>query len=248
MAEEEKQRQDGAQRTSPYVAFKTFLSALDTLKHGIPNQIDRSVFPNMAGAAQSQLLHAFKFFGLINGDGKPTQELSKLVDDPDHRASHIKRILEKGYPNVFALGLQTASPNSVDAELRKFGLTGDTHDKAKSFFLQAAKFAGVTLSPYLLKVTRTSTPRKRRTAMPRPRAENDAPPPLPPSGRSALEPRSFALPGGTYITLGTSVDFLHMPSADRKIVSKLLAELEKYGGTETDEIENSNSLDEEEDV
>jgi hypothetical protein len=225
----------------PYVPFKTFLSALDTLQHGMPNQIDRSVFPSLSGVTQSQLLSAFRFFGLITADNKPSAELSKLVEDENNRQPHIKKLLEKGYPSVFALGLANASPNSVDAELRKFGLSGDTHEKAKSFFLKAARFGGVQLSPYLLKVTRTSAPRKRRAAS----GVASAP------GSSHLASRTnegasrqFTLPGGTVVTFGTSADAFHMDAGDRKIVFDFLEQLEKYPAGQSEQEEEEEGADE----
>lgn len=230
----EAKRESGSKSSPPYVPFKTFISALDTLQHGMPNQIDRSVFPSLAGVTQSQLLSAFRFFGLITPEGKPTTDLIKLVEDKDNRPAQIKKLLERGYPNVFALGLANASPNSLDAELRKSGLTGDTHDKAKSFFLQAAKHSGVQLSPYLLKVTRTSAPRKRRSNNKVVDPAVGAVTPIV-QGAETGNSRRFTLPGGTVITFGASTDAFHMNSADRKIVFGLLEELEKYPSEEGDE-------------
>ncbi len=215
--------------TPPYVPFKTFLSSLDILKNGIPNQIDRSVFPSMAGVSQSQVLQAFRFFGLISADGKPTAELSKAVDDKERQAQ-VKKLLEKGYPHLFALGLANASPNSLDAELRKSGLTGDTHEKAKSFFLQAAKYAGVTLSPYLLKVTRVSTPRKKRQVVSKPGGESPQSGARVAAGGSpqAAPMKTMQLAGGIELFLGASADLFGMASEDRKFVLELLDRIEQY--------------------
>lgn len=234
-----------AKAVPPYVPFKTFLSALDTLKHGMPNQIDRSVFPSLAGVTQGQVLGTFRFFGLILPDGKPTPELAKLVEDKQ-RPPLLKKLLEKGYPSLFALGLANASPNSLDAELRKYGLTGDTHDKAKSFFLQAAKFAGVGLSPYLLKVTRVSSG-KRRGPAPKPK---DTPLPVPANGTPPVTGgtpmKTIRLSSGIDLFLGASADLFAMPAQDRKFVLELLDRIEQYEQENPQEADNGDDGGEEE--
>jgi hypothetical protein len=211
--------------TVPYVPFKTFLSALDTLKHGLPNQIDRSVFPSLSGVIQGQVLSAFRFFGLIAPDGKPTPELAKVIEEKERQAQ-MKKLLEKGYPHLFALGLSNASPNSLDAELRKAGLSGDTHEKAKSFFLHAAKFAGVPLSLYLMKVTRATGKRKPRTP---PKPPEDGNLPVPPVTRTtAPSMKTIQLDNGISLFLGASADLFAMASEDRKFVMELLDRIEQY--------------------
>ncbi len=229
MAEATETKREPVKGSPPYVPFKTFQSSLDTLKHGIPNQIDRTVFPSLAGVTQSQLLSAFRFFGLITPEGKPTPELAKLIDDKE-RPALLKKLLEKGYPGLFALGLANASPGSFDTELRKSGLTGDTHDKAKSFFLQAAKYAGVSLSTYLLKVTRTSSPRKRRAISKFPDAANGVNGnPATPSYPAASGPtKAILLDNGISLFLGASADLFRMTGADRTFVLSLLDQMEKY--------------------
>lgn len=42
--------------TVAYAPFKTFLSAIQALEHGVPDTIDRTVWPSFSGVMQSQLL------------------------------------------------------------------------------------------------------------------------------------------------------------------------------------------------
>src|SRR5688572_11426146 len=64
----------------PYVAYKTFINFVNGLKAaGIPNRIDKSII-RLSGAAQSQLIYALRFFGLIEADGKPKEPLTRLVN------------------------------------------------------------------------------------------------------------------------------------------------------------------------
>jgi hypothetical protein len=214
--------------TAAYAPFKTFFSAIETLEHGLPNQIDRSVFPSLSGVTQSQLLGAFRFLGLINADGRPTADLHKLVEDKENRKPLMRKVIERSYPKLIALGLDKASPNSVDAELRNYGLQGETHVKAKSFFLQAAKYAEIPLSPYLQKVTRTSAPRKRRPGV-KPMG-SDIGNPITRSTQVATSgpSKQIMLENGVGLSLNASADLFNMTSSDRAFVLRLLDELEKY--------------------
>ncbi len=82
-------------RIAAYVPFRTFLTALETLESGgVPKQIDRSIWRSFSGLVQSQILGAFRFLGLVEGDA-PTLELRKLVEDKQNRPVVLRRILEK---------------------------------------------------------------------------------------------------------------------------------------------------------
>ena len=54
-------------RTVAYVPFKTFFTSIESLaSHGMPSIIDRTVWPNYSGVIQSQVLSAYRFFGLVD--------------------------------------------------------------------------------------------------------------------------------------------------------------------------------------
>jgi hypothetical protein len=221
--------------TVPYVAWKTFISTLDSLAHFTPDKIDTSIWGNFSGGVRSQLLSTYKFLGLITDDGTPTPELRKLADDKSGRPELLRTILRKGYGDLMKLDLAKATPNSFDAEMRKYGQEGETHRKAQGFFLLAAKYAGVPLSPLLLKRGSLIAMRPRRkqektetngaVAAAGAATNNGA-------GAPATNARSFNLPGGTVLTIGTDRDAMRMNSEDRKIVFGLLDEMEKYGSAE----------------
>lgn len=227
--------------TPPYVPWKTFSSVLDTLAGFMPDTIDTSIWNNFSGGVRSQLLNAFRFLGLIKEDGTPTPELRKLADDKEGRPALLREILRKSYGDLMKLDLSKATPNSFDAEMRKYGQEGDTHRKAQAFFLLAAKHSGVPLSPLLLKRgSFTSTRPKRKdkgesngTATPR----NTGTPGTPGTGAVAANVRSFQLPGGTVIIVGTDRDAMRMTSEDRKIVFGFLDQLEAYPSPEDDDLD-----------
>lgn len=213
-----------------YVPFRTFLSALESLEHGVPNIIDRTVWPTYSGLYQSQTMGAFRFLGLIDDRGKPTDDLQKLVEDKDNRKTHLRRILERSYSALVKRDLTKMTPASFNAAMEEYGATGDTHRKVTSFFLQAAKYAGLPLSPYIIKQVKTA--RKRRSITPpnskrlyvneiKGVADTGVTP-------SAGPTKVIKLDRGVTLTLSSSADTFAMSTEDRAFVMKLLAEMEDY--------------------
>jgi hypothetical protein len=215
--------------TVAYVPYRTFISALDSLANGLPHQIDRSVFPSLSGVTQSQLIGAFKFMGLITDDGKPTDDLQKLVEEKSQRKAHLHRIISKSYPKIIQMDLSKMTPNGLDVAFRDFGLTGETNVKAKSFFLQAAKEADFKLSPYLQKVTRTSVSRRKRTAA----SSDGVKPETDPIESSRMMESSgvkkvIFLDNGATLSLVLDKNFGELPSNQRKFVNRMIDEMEDF--------------------
>jgi hypothetical protein len=212
-----------------YVPFKTFLNALESLGHGVPHVIDRSVWPTFSGLYQSQTLAAFRFLGLIEEDGKPTEDLVKLVADKDHRKLHLRRVLEQSYASIVKKDLTKMTAASFDSAMEEYGGSGDTHRKAVSFFLQAARYAELPLSPWIMKQSRSASTRKRRGPIP-PKLK---PPYIPPGdaaddGQPAGPSKKIALRNGVYLSLAASNDVFKMDAEDRQFVLKLLEEMEAH--------------------
>jgi hypothetical protein len=213
-----------------YVPFKTFLNALESLEHGVPHVIDRSVWPTFSGLYQSQTLAAFRFLGLIDEEGKPTADLLKLVGDKDNRKLQLRRVLEQSYASVVKRDLTKMTSASLDSAMEEYGGTGDTHRKAISFFLQAARYAELPLSPWIMKQARTVSTRKRRSS---------AKAKLKPDQVSGIKiteddeqpggpTKRIALRNGVYLSLAASTDVFKMDAEDRQFVLKLLEEMEAH--------------------
>ena len=182
----------GAARSSgtpPYTSYRTFKTFIEDLhEHGVPSRIDRSVLTRFSGVVGTQLMHALRFLGLIEDDGRPTQRLKELVNA--HGAGALARdaswsCLRQEYAPIFAIDLETATPSHFNEAFRKaFPAADAVVQKCVTFFLYAANDAGVKISGRVLKgrKPRSLTPR-RKPAKPAfahpPAKELEAAPPQP---------------------------------------------------------------------
>lgn len=200
----------------PYVPFRTFLTALETLERACPNQLDRSLWPSYSGAIQGQLLGALRFLGLMDEAHCPTAELRELLAKKESRRALLRRILERTYAPLVALDLSRTSPNQLEEALRQYGLTGATHKKALSFFLQAAQYSGLPLSVLLRAKTRGGSgggPRRHRS----------------PSTEAPAVAKTIHLKSGGTVTITAAVDLFSLNAADREFVFELIDKLQGYG-------------------
>jgi hypothetical protein len=153
---------DGPNRTPPYISFATLLTFLKALKtDGVPPQIDKSVLSKMSGAAQGQLKMALRSLGLMVEGGKPTALLNAMAaafDTPEFESLLLER-LNATYPYVFALDLMNATPTMFADAFKVTGAKEGVLRKCRTFFLHAAKRAGVSLGPRLLNGSVPRSPR-----------------------------------------------------------------------------------------
>ena len=172
----------------PYIPFQTFLTFLKQLKtDGLPPQIDKSVLSKFSGGTQGQLKVALKALGLMD-ESRPTDDLEALVDafdTPDFEPLLLK-LLHRTYPYVFAIDLTTATPTMFTDSFKATGAKEDVSRKCRTFFLHAAKRAGVPLGNRILtgSVPRAAntSPKTRRKSKPKDDATKGMPPP--PAGKS----------------------------------------------------------------
>lgn len=141
--------------TPPYVTYRTFINSLLKLQErGLPARIDQSVFSGQSNSAIASLVAAYKYLGLVDDSGKPSENLRKLVaaaaKDADRNAL-MKELLEARYPFLQAphLDLAAATTQQVESAFREQGIKGSTITKAVSFFLSAANEAGITVSGHV---------------------------------------------------------------------------------------------------
>lgn len=152
--------------TPPYGSWGTLINLVERMakEGGIPQRLDRSYLSNLPGSAQTEMLHTMKALGLIDEQMHPTGQLELLVDESEGRGGVIHVLLEGKYEGALALG-PFATQQQLEDEFRKYNLTGSTLRKAVRFFLAAAKYADIPLSPHFRppKAEPSSRPRKLKT-------------------------------------------------------------------------------------
>ena len=224
-------------KTPPYIPWRTFTNTLDALARHMPNRIDKSAFPGQSGAGQTQILIAFRFLGLITDDGKPTQTLHALtVSDETARKAALRKVVEDKYSDLFALNLLKTTPAEFAEQMTEaYSITGDTRLKATRFFLSAADYLDIQVSPLLLrdktKPTGTGAARgvTRKRRVRRNDVSDDADLDDDLDGEpQAGESRTVALRSGGALTLRASTKFMALSSADRTFVFGLIDKLEEY--------------------
>jgi hypothetical protein len=228
-----------------YVPWNTVRNAVEQLtRHGLPNRLDRTVFPGMAWSVQTQLLSGLKFLALTDESGKPTNLLDRLVepslDEAGQKAVWLE-VLKNAYSDLFALDLKRTTPSELDQKMSaSYGVSGSTKQKAIRFFVAAAEYSGVDLSPLLaankragrpasVNGTRAATasahaPRKRTGKGSGGDVTGSAPTTIPLGDSKTIQLAS----GGT-LTLYAAVDLFTLSIEDRKFVFELIDKLESYG-------------------
>ena len=153
--------------TPPYTSYRTFKTFIEDLhEHGVPSRIDRSVLTRFSGVVGTQLMHALRFLGLIEDDGRPTERLKGLVKahGTGNWSERFLELLRHEYAPMFAIDLETATPSHFSEAFRKaFPAADAVVQKCVTFFLYAANDAGVKISGRVLKgrKPRSLTPRRK---------------------------------------------------------------------------------------
>ncbi|TGQ71511.1 hypothetical protein EN829_003815 [Mesorhizobium sp. M00.F.Ca.ET.186.01.1.1] len=160
-------------RTPPYVSYRTLTTLLEDLKTvGLPPRIDRSVLTRFSGGVGSQLLMALKSLSLVKESGEPTDWLKELVRTygTANYGDTLKQILTISYPYLGTIDLATATPSMfADAFRNAVDAKEDVLRKCRTFFLHAAKEAGIEIGQRLDKgvVPRASNGKRRGKAAPK---------------------------------------------------------------------------------
>jgi Family of unknown function (DUF5343) len=153
--------------TPPYTSYRTFKTFIEDLhEHGVPSRIDRSVLTRFSGVVGTQLMHALRFLGLIEDNGRPTERLKGLVKahGTGSWSERLLELLRQEYAPMFAIDLETATPSHFNEAFRKaFPAADAVVQKCVTFFLYAANDAGVRISGRVLKgrKPRSLTPRRK---------------------------------------------------------------------------------------
>jgi Family of unknown function (DUF5343) len=170
----------------PYLPWTTFENITEELgAKGLPPQLDRSAIQGKSGGTQSQYLSALEFLGFVDGNKVPTDAFKSYVTDKTKRSEVMAAVLKDKYAGPLSLG-KNATAKQLESKFREYGIAGDTQRKAIAFFVNAAKLANISLSPYFPKTrpkkpggTKPASRTRKRTAN-RPKTEETVTPPGPP--------------------------------------------------------------------
>jgi hypothetical protein len=215
-------------RIPPYLPFSSFLTALDQLAQAVPNIIRKDVFPSHSGLLQGQVISALKFFDLIDEHGAPRgNKLERLaLEDTDQRRVSLRLLLKTGYAEVIKLDLGKVTPSQLDAAFGAYGVSGDTKKKAKIFFLQAAKFAELNLSPLLVRRGRTPlSSKKRRPTLSLPESDPQS---HSVDNHRAGTSKTIQLKSGAILTVTVSGNLLELDASDRDLVYGIMDQIRSH--------------------
>ncbi len=175
MVQTTKEQAESKTAAPPYVSFRTLINFAEWLRQvGVPEQLDRSFWgEKLSGGYGAQLMAALRFLNFLDAEERPHADFEKFVSDPEKGKAILKERLQKHYaPLLNGLNLDRATTKQLDEKFSERGLTGATLRKARTFFVHAAKYAGVQLSNYITrKVRGTGEKRKapRRGRVPNPK-------------------------------------------------------------------------------
>lgn len=240
-SDEEEPRDAGRGPAAAYVSWITFKNVIiDGLAEGLPNVIDKTLFPGQAGGVQNHIMAALKFLALIDDNGKPTKSLHELTarEEADRKQA-MGAILRSRYVDIFALDIERATMGQLDEAMQSsYNVTGDTRGKAIRFFLAAAKYADIPLSRHLKDGTPPPVKKKsngaRRQQPTGQTAVVTAPSPeprAPPASAAPSTPgtsRTVTLVSGGTLTVSATLDMFALSPDDRVFVFKLIDQLAEY--------------------
>jgi hypothetical protein len=225
-------------RVPPYLPFKTFLSSLDALSHGVPPKIDRMLWRSQSGVTQGLIMNAYRFLGIVEDDDGANEYLERLVKS-DTRSQEMKTTIEAQYDSILSKhDLTKMTLKMLEDEFEKnFAVTGGTKQKAITFFLKAAKFADMPLSPYLVSLLRAT--RKKRGPRQRGQQENGITEhtqvaSIPAHIHEAASTHSVRLISGGTLTVSITANPFKMPQEDRQFVFSIVDQLQKYENDHSD--------------
>jgi Family of unknown function (DUF5343) len=206
--------------TAPYVSWGSFSNLIERMaSEGVPMRIDRSYLSNMAGSTQGHLLKSLRDLDLIDDGARPTESLKALVADSESRPQRIANMVQTFYVDALALGMNATQSMLEELFLEKYNVKGSTRAKSIAFFLSAARFGDVPVSPHFKTPKRAAAnggASKRR----KPKPADTPPPPSP-----ASEPPPIDQAKAAYIDM-----LLKKADSEEEMNSDLLDRIERVIG------------------
>lgn len=213
----------------PYMSFATMLNQIERMeREGTPSRIDRSYLVGMAGGTRNQFKMGLRSLGLIDESDQVTDTLVRLAKHPEDRKALLAAILRERFPPLVSLD-ENATRGQLDDVLAGYGFGVDTRRKAASFYVAAATYAGIALSPHIRPAKGVNSAAPRRTTAPRrPRKRPAAP--VAPQAPSQGNAHVVKLKSSGQVTLSVSVNVMELSVDDREFVFHLIDKLRAYEG------------------
>ena len=150
----------GRKHLPPYVSYRTFRNFIDRLQQRLPSRIDRSYWGDtLSGSTGTQLMAALRFLGLIDANGKPSEQLKPLVlARGEPRAQLLRGVTTQAYSFVLKsnLDIESATYSQLEEVFHdEFQLTADVSRKCVKFFIALSGDAGLPISPFITRRTRS---------------------------------------------------------------------------------------------
>lgn len=230
----------------PYMAFQTFWNFVQELSaHPLPPLIDRSLMGTKSGTDQANLINTLKALDLVDDEQKVLGPLTALTDvDIEGRTPLLAEIVRRFYADALAVSESNGTASQLDQCFREsYSITSaDTLRKSITFFLHAARTAGIPLSPHF-KATRSGQgapgQTRKRTTKRKPKngaAEQETPavqqPAIPDAYRLDVRLRT----GGT-MTLTVNVNPISLRGEDRAFFYDIVDKMTDYEQPEPEQAE-----------
>ena len=205
------------QRRYPYISFDNFLMGMARLRVHPVERIDASCWSDSRVLTEkaNELLAALQFLGFMTSDGRPTAELAKALEPKTEQAA-FRAALARAY--AIDLGtLRTMTMKQAEDRFYAMCMSKYLWKKIRSFYLKAAKHAGVEMGQLM--------PRERK----KPKTAGRKPPKVEesvhPELRIVARCCGKASGGGEYVLClrnGTPED---LTAEDHARISRAMAEL-----------------------
>lgn len=227
----------------PSIACDRLVGQWDRMAvEGVPDWIDKEFLAELAGGTQYLYRQTYRSLGLATDDYRPTQSLYDLVEaDQADRPKLFGKIMQDRYPDLTGLALDATWDDFFGVLHDHYNVNTQAQQrKTLTFFVHAADYAGLEISPALGPVKRgpgsraprairqvgvpDSRPAKATTPAARAdRSERQA------SSEGAGERRDISLGGAGSVSVVVNVRWLDLSEDQFTKLRKLIKDIEALG-------------------
>ena len=208
----------------PYNSVSTFTTFLDWIREMevTPTHIDRSLWQTkFSGSVGTQLMTGLRFLRLLKGQ-QPTDELEELARaSEEDRRPLLAALVLKVYGETVVSEMESGTPRRLNDALSALGTTTATHDKARSFLINTAKLAGLSVQPTISKQARIRKSGETRRRV-KPKEDSVKEKVVDPGNSGEDSINTVVLPSGATVTLGVNMNPLTLSRDEREWLFTLI--------------------------